>query len=164
MCFETFSACASSPNSFTPSLTRNGLPPRYTPLKPDSQCSRVEIIDGSDLSKLPGIVWTRELLLERAGFEPVNDLRRALKRTRGALKATDKEGAPDHTIRLRAAEQVYDLAGVSNPKRSESGQDPTRPINVQIILTGPGPDARAALQTHGVRLHLDGHNGHGDGA
>ena len=117
----------------------------------------MEVIDGSDPSKLPGIVWTRELLLQRAGFEPVTDLRRALNRTRRALNAT-KEGEPDHAIRLKAAEHVYDLADVRKRREGELG-DATRPLAVTIILAGPNGHAGTPLQTHGVHLHLDGHNG-----
>ena len=131
----------------------------------------MEVIDGSDPSKLPGIVWTRELLLQRAGFEPVTDLRRALNRTRRALNATTpvktftrgelkwtEGGEPDHAIRLKAAEHVYDLADVRKRREGELG-DATRPLAVTIILAGPNGHAGTALSSHGVHLHLDGHNG-----
>ena len=143
----------------------------------------MEVIDGSDPSKLPGIVWTRELLLERAGFEPVKDLRHALVRDREALDAVLPEkrvhkldrlgreyveltegGAPDYDKRLRAAEHVYDLADVRKRREGELG-DATRPLAVTIILTGANGHAGAALQSHGVHLHLEGDNGgNGGGA
>ena len=130
----------------------------------------MEVIDGSDPSKLPGIVWTRELLLQRAGFEPVTDLRRALNRTRRALNATTpvktftrgevkwtEGGEPDHAIRLKAAEHVYDLADVRKRREGEVG-DASRPIAVNIILTGRDGTQRAGsdVQGNGFRLHLTG--------
>ena len=126
---------------------------------------------------LPGILWTRERLLEAAGFQPVEDLRHAIARDREALDAvlpskrktvveadgsvtvTEEEGgAPDYDKRLRAAEHVYDLADVRKRREGELG-DATRPLAVTIILTGTNGHAGTALQSHGVHLHLDGHNG-----
>lgn len=125
---------------------------------------------------LPGITWTRERLLEAAGFDPVADVRAALARDREALDAIlpekrihklDKNGqpyvewheggAPDHDKRLRASEHVYDLADVRKRRDGELG-DPSRPLNVTIVLTS-NAHAGTPLQTHGVRLHLSEHNG-----
>ena len=132
----------------------------------------MEVIDGSDPSKLPGIVWTRELLLQRAGFEPVTDLRRALNRTRRALNATTpvktftrgdmqwtEGGEPDHAIRLKAAEHVYDLADVRKRREGELG-DPSRPLAVNIVFSH---QPRSLPETNGVALHLSGDHGEPEG-
>ena len=119
---------------------------------------------------LPGILWTRERLLEAAGFQPVEDLRRAIARDREALDAvlpskrktvvdaggsvtvTEEEGgAPDYDKRLRASEHVYDLADVRK-RRDDDRTDPNRPVAVNIILT----DAQPSIQANGVEVHLSG--------
>jgi len=92
------------------------------------------------------------MLLARAGFEPVPDLSKALMRTREALDAT-RGDERDHRVRLDAAERVFRLADVLEPRKDESS-DPTRPVNVTVVLTGA--DARTALPACGVRVHLDG--------
>lgn len=109
--------------------------------------------------------------MRSAGFKPVRDLRKSVQATRKALQA-DKNGyvdgagvehppTPDHPTRLKAAEQFYRLYDVY-PDPERDGHDPSRPVAVTIVLAAPSPgDAGAALQTHGVRLHLDGGNGHG---
>ena len=105
-----------------------------------------------------GLIITR--LDQLAAFGLVSaDLKKSVKRTREALDATDPEDAnvPDHPIRLKAADQFFKLAG-AYPRPDDDGSASSRPIAVQIILTGGG-EARAALQTHGVRLHLGEHNG-----
>ena len=97
------------------------------------------------------MIWTRELVLEKAGFR-LSDVGKAITRTRQALDADDPETEqPDHSIRLRAAEQIYDLAGVRKPKDSEA-LDAGRPVQVAIILTTTG----TLLPGHGVALHLAG--------
>jgi hypothetical protein len=105
-----------------------------------------------------GLILTRLEHLEVIGLVPA-DLKKSVKRTRQALDATipEVEGdPPDHAIRLRAADQFFKLAD-AYPKRDGDAPDSSRPIAVQIVLTGT--DTRAALQTHGVRLHLSEHNG-----
>lgn len=108
---------------------------------------------------MDGIILTRESLLRLAGFNPVKDLKRARKATLAALQAThpDDPEVPDHTIQLKASDQFYRIYGAySNPKAEDV--DTGRPVNVTIVLAGPN-DAGAALQTHGVRLHLNGDTG-----
>ena len=119
---------------------------------------------------LPGITWTRERLLDAAGFEAVEDVRRAVTRDREALDAIlpekrihklDKNGqpyvewheggAPDYDTRLRASEHVYDLADVRK-RRDDDRTDPNRPVAVNIILT----DAQPSIQANGVEVHLSG--------
>ena len=135
-------------------------------------------LESARVSELvPSLLVTRELLLQAAGFQPVEDLRHAIARDREALDAvlpskrktvveadgsvtvTEEEGgAPDYDKRLRASEHVYDLADVRKRREGELG-DATRPLAVTIILAGPTGHAGAALSSHGVHLHLDGHNG-----
>ena len=67
--------------------------------------------------------------------------------------------APDHGVRIKAADQFYRLYDVYPDRQRDSG-DPSRPVNVQIVLTSNGHHAGAPLSTHGVRLHLSD----GDGA
>lgn len=70
----------------------------------------------------------------------------------------DHGGAPDWPNRLRASEQIHKLADIV-PRPNDTASDPSRPIAVNIILTGSAANTGAELQTHGVRLHLSGHNG-----
>ena len=114
---------------------------------------------------LPARIVTRESLLRAAGFEPERDVRAALTRTREALDATSGTGRrerADHRVRLEAADRIYDLADVRRARDDESLGD-QRPVNVAIVLSGNGHDAGAALQTHGVRLHLSGDDSGDDG-
>ena len=105
------------------------------------------------------MLWTRDLILKAAGFDVAADTRRALTATRGALDA-DKEGidgpVADHAVRLKAAAQVYSLAGITDTE--PGGSDPTRPVAVAIILSHGSSNGHAqpALQAHGVTLHLSG--------
>ena len=103
----------------------------------------------------PAICWkTREQWLAAVSFG-LGDVTGALTVTREAMQASDEEGSADHAIRLKAAAQVYDLAGLSRPRDPEPG-DATRPVNVTLILTGAEP--RALVQAHGVQIHLTGHD------
>jgi hypothetical protein len=78
------------------------------------------------------LIVTREALLSAAGFKPVRDLRRSIKRIREAHQAVTPKGAPDHAIRLAAADRVLDLADVRKPRND--GADPSRPVNVNILI------------------------------
>ena len=110
-----------------------------------------------------GFILTRLEHLETAGLVRRNDLRKSVRRTRQALDAQTPAESPDHAIRLKAADQFFRLADLY-PKRDAEPLDPGRPLQVNIILAGGnGAGAGAALQSHGVRLHLDSgerENGH----
>ena len=93
---------------------------------------------------MPGIAWTRERLLEYAGFKH-DHVRQAVTRTVEALDAVTpvksfvKDGAefhsggePDHALRLQAADRIFDLADVRKPRTESS--DATRPVNVSILI------------------------------
>ena len=113
------------------------------------------------------IVWTRPSLLKAAGFKPVPDVRRALRRTRQALNAKTpmrtiqrrdevitEGGEADHRVRLEAASLIFELGDVRK-MREEDRSDSTRPIAIALILdNGANAAARAALPTDGVRVHL----------
>lgn len=109
------------------------------------------------MNKYP-LVITREVLLERAGFKPVEHVRRAIKRTVEALDAQRADGSPDHRIHLDAADRVFDLAGVTT-RDADRHPDAFRPIAVTLVLATPDP--RAALPAGGVTLHLAGDDGDG---
>ena len=95
--------------------------------------------------------FTYERLLADAGFRIVEDTKKALTRVREALDA-DKGTAPDHPVRLSAADRIFTLGGLE--QRREEPNDAGRPVNVAIILTGADP--RAAVQDRGVTIHLAG--------
>ena len=98
---------------------------------------------------------TPQRLLAAIGFT-VRDAQRALMHDRRALRAClpDKRriktladgkteetvelgGAPDWDVRHRAAEHLYDLAGLRERKRDDEA-DPSRPVAIQIIVHPPG--------------------------
>jgi hypothetical protein len=139
-------------------------------------------------------VWTGDALLDRmlalAGFTG-KELRHALGRTVEALDAVlpekrttsetldkfgtvigltkiEEGGAPDHPVRLRAAENLFDWVGFKG-KRERDNSDPTKITEIHVHLHaggGPGTNGhgpRAALPGRGLSVHLDGHNG-GPGA
>ena len=95
---------------------------------------------------LPFLV-TREVLLEQAGFKPIEHVRKAVTRTVEALDAVaparrtvtsfpdgsvqeklEHGGAPDHRIRLDAADRVAEWANVKKPPDS-----PTLPTTIVIL-------------------------------
>ena len=103
------------------------------------------------------MLWTRELLIRDEG-DPREDFRRVCRVYREATNAKDEYG-PDHSARIAGANGLSRLYGFDAPKQLEPG-DPTRPVQVAIILTGAEP--RAALPAGGVAIHLAGdYNGGG---
>ena len=123
------------------------------------------------------VIYTRETLLAAAGFKPVQEVRRALARTRQALDAVrparrttttgpdgvtvkvETGGAPDWPVRLHAAELTYEVADVRRATE-EDRADLARPIAIALILTATdGGAPRAALPTDGLRVHLAGGDG-----
>ena len=96
---------------------------------------------------------TREVLLEAAGFKPIQHVRKAITRTVEALDA-QRADEPDHRVRLEAADRVFDLAGVTT-RDTDRPSDAFRPIAVTLVLATPDP--RVALPAGGVTLHLTGH-------
>lgn len=65
--------------------------------------------------------------------------------------------APGYAVGLKAAAELLDRY---DPKPRARDDEPAgRPVAVNIILTGAAGHAGPQLQTHGVRLHLSGHNG-----
>lgn len=121
-------------------------------------------------------IWTGDALLDRAlslaEFSGA-DLKKALGRTRDALDAetptkhiTTKngsemviEGGPDHMIRLRAAESIFDLVGFKGKREREGGTG--KPVQVTINLSAPAPEPRAVIPRGRLAVHLSG-NGHAD--
>jgi hypothetical protein len=97
------------------------------------------------------VILTRESLLALAGFKPARDLKRSLRRIREAHDAVTPKGAPDHAIRLAAADRVLDLADVRKPRND--GADPSRPVNVNILI-GDRPSAQVAAGRQGYVLQL----------
>lgn len=113
-------------------------------------------------------VWTGDALLDRAlflaGFKEEH-LRHALVRTLEALDAETPtktlrlkdgaelvtEGGPDHAIRLRAAENLFDWVGFKGKRERESGTG--RPVAVTINLTA-APESRPALSDGRLAVHL----------
>ncbi len=124
------------------------------------------------------MIWTRDLVLKAAGYDPVMLVRRALQRTDEALDAATPEvtryggdgsvvecipAGPDHAIRLRAADLAFTIAGI-RPRNDAEPTDPSRPLAVSIVLAnvtnGNGNGhAGTALHGHGVRLHRSDSNG-----
>lgn len=119
-------------------------------------------------------VWTGDALLDRAlalaGFTEAH-LKAALRRTVEALDATTPtrittrgevetviEGGPDHAIRLRAAENLFDWVGFKGKRERDA--DTGKPVQVNIVLTAPEP--RPALPDGRLTVHLTG-NGHANG-
>ena len=104
-----------------------------------------EIESPKVLARLP-----RELLIAEVWAEPMRDLRRAFTRTSEALDADQSgmtlksgaiiEGGPDHRTRLKAARTLFDIAGLLRPLNADQA-DPTKPVNVSIVLTGEARDA-----------------------
>jgi hypothetical protein len=100
-------------------------------------------------------------VLDAIGLQ-TRHLRRALKRTDQALDAVTGEGKADHATRLKAAEQLYGLVGLKAHTKPPDSSDPTRPVQVAIILSQPSNGhARALPDADGVRIHLGGGNGSG---
>lgn len=131
------------------------------------------------------LIYTRDALLSAAGFKPVRGLKRSLRVINDAHDAVTPQktwtkgdasytsgGEPDHAIRLRAAELMTGLLGVS--KAPEAGPDSTRPVNVNIVLASPSPAAvssgsdgftlRIARPPQVVELEPGQHQSPGDNA
>lgn len=127
-------------------------------------------------------VWTGDALLDRAlelaGFSE-KDLKAALGRTLDALDAetptkrftkgdmeTVIEGGPDHAIRLRAAENIFDWVGFKGKREREGGTG--KPVSVTINLTA-APKSQPQLPRGRLEIHLarnghDAETGNGSGA
>jgi hypothetical protein len=126
-----------------------------------------------------------DYLLAVAGVRPVH-LRRAVRRTVDALDAVapakrrikqgtdgsleetiEDGGAPDWDARLRAAEQLYQLAGLRGQRRNPDAGDSSRPVNIAIVVNGAnghgnGHHVDAGSAADGIRIRVDG--GHGNGS
>lgn len=124
-------------------------------------------------------LWTGEAVLDRAlelaGFK-TDDLELAMTRMREGLSAETAEvtrydrdgkvretieGGPDHPIRLRAAENIFEWLGFRGARKPADGADPARPVSVNIVLVSPSAPgrnghARPALQGRGLAIHLTG--------
>ena len=96
------------------------------------------------------LIVTREALLSAAGFKPVRDLKRSIRAIREAHQAVTSKDAPDHAIRLAAADRVLDLADVRKPRND--GADPTRPVNVNILIGDRSAQALPARQGYVLEL------------
>lgn len=126
-------------------------------------------------SALPRL-WTGEAVLDRAlevaGFR-AEDLKNSMQRMREGLDADTPtitrygrdgqvreviEGGPDHPIRLRAAENIFEWLGFRGARKpAEAGSGPVT-LNV-VIVNGDG--APQPPQGNGARVRIVGSNGHG---
>ncbi len=106
------------------------------------------------------LIITREVLLSEARISPGREVRRSHAVIKAAHKAKAKDGLPDERA-IKAAELNLKLMDAF-PKPTLQPVDPSRPINVAIVLTHGESRPRAELSSHGVALHLS--DGGGDGA
>jgi hypothetical protein len=97
------------------------------------------------------LVLTREALLAAAGFKARRYLKRSLRVIADAHTAVTPKGAPDHAIRLAAADRILDLVDVRKPRND--GADPSRPVNVNILI-GDRAGAAALPARQGYVLSL----------
>jgi hypothetical protein len=124
-------------------------------------------------STLPRL-WTGEAVLDRAleiaGFK-AEDLQLSMQRMREGLSADTPEitkygrdgqvrevieGGPDHPIRLRAAENIFEWLGFRGARKpAESGSGPVT-LNVVIVNGDPQPP-----EGNGRAVRIIGGNGHG---
>ena len=74
------------------------------------------------------------MLLEAAGFEAVQMVRRAIKRVGEAMDATQGR-RPDHRVRLDAADRVFKLADVL--PESRNGATFTGPVQIAWLSASP---------------------------
>jgi hypothetical protein len=120
-------------------------------------------------------LWTGEAVLDRAlevaGFK-AEDLVNSMQRMREGLDAEMPqvtkygrdgqvreviEGGPDHPIRLRAAENIFEWLGFRGARKpAEAGSGPVT-LNV-VIVNG---DAPQSPQGNGRSIRVLGGNGHG---
>ena len=131
-----------------------------------------------DNKSLPMLIVTGQVLLDRAlevaGFKPLH-LKRALKRTNDALDADEPtriirqkdgsteeiEGGPDHDIRLRAADQIYGLAGFK--ARREVPADPERSPVINVLIVNSETAGQSAQEDRrSIRVVSSEGNGAGD--
>ena len=96
-----------------------------------------------------GIAWTRERLLAEAGLILPDHLGLAVNATVEAL-AAERKGQPDHLVRLAAADRIFDLADVRKPRND--GADPTRPVNVNILIGDRSAQALPARSGYVLEL------------
>lgn len=109
---------------------------------------------------MSGTFLTRAVLLDMVKDEVRDHLSRVVRVYKDETDAVDEDERPDHATRHRGADGLSRLHGLEAPRAAEGG-DLSRPVNVAIVLTG-SPEPRAALSTHGIRLHLS--SGDGEGA
>ena len=123
-------------------------------------------------SALPRL-WTGEAVLDRAlevaGFR-AEDLQLSMARMREGLSADTPtvtryhkgevsqviEGGPDHPIRLRAAENIFEWLGFRGARKpAESGAGP---VTLSVVIVNGDPQSP---QGHGGPVRIIGSNGHG---
>lgn len=139
--------------------------------------------------KVPGIVareddrallprtWTGEAVLDRAleiaGFE-AEDLKLAMVRMREGLSADTPqvtrygrdgqvreviEGGPDHPIRLRAAENIFEWLGFRGARKpAESGSGP---VTLNLVIVTGDPNTARPPEGRGRAVRVISGNGHG---
>mgnify|MGYP001574362613 CR=1 FL=1 len=106
------------------------------------------------------VIWTRQNLLQAAGFHPEGDVRKSLTRVREALNAMRGKRQPDHRIRLEAATLMFELGDIRPAPKEGAYAELNRPVAVAIVLAAP--HAGAELSSHGIRLHLQGDGSDGE--
>lgn len=127
-------------------------------------------------SGLPRL-WTGEAILDRAlqlaGFK-VEDLELSMQRMREGLSADTPaitkygrdgkvreviEGGPDHPIRLRASENIFEWLGFRGARKPPEGAG--RPLALFLTVVTGDPDAPRAPEGSGRAVRVISGNGHG---
>ena len=102
-----------------------------------------------------GKVWTKAMLLEAAGFKPVEDVRRVVRRTR-RIVARGKD-----QVAIEAAKLTLEMADIRRPSDERDGGE--RPVGIQINLVGGGADAGVIADLDRVGIRVLGHEGESPG-
>lgn len=135
--------------------------------------SRAMVTSDSALPRL----WTGEAVLDRAlelaGFR-AEDLQLSMQRMREGLSADTLavtrygrdgkvreviEGGPDHPIRLRAAENIFEWLGFRGARKpAEAGSGP---VTLNLVIVTGDADAARATQANGRAVRVVSGNGNG---
>lgn len=99
---------------------------------------------------MDALIVSHANLLDLAGIQPVRELRRSHRVIKRAHKSKDE------SVALRAAD--LNLKLIDAYPKADQPSEPGRPIAVVINLAQPA-HVGTELQSHGIRLHLSGHNG-----
>ncbi len=122
-------------------------------------------------------LWTGEAVLDRAleiaGFQ-AEDLQLAMQRQREGLSAETPqvtrydgkgnvrevvEGGPDHPIRLRASENIFEWLGFRGARKPVEGAG--KPLTLNLVIVTGDPGAPRPPQGNGRAVRVVSGNGHG---